>query len=67
MKRKKIIITLDKMDWKKNQNIVTSIFLKLDYIYLRWAKTIDEGGGLLLSMSSINLGLLKEYDESIKV
>jgi hypothetical protein len=35
-KRKEINITLDKMDWKnqKNQNIVTSIFLKLDYIYL---------------------------------
>ena len=34
MKRKEINITLDKMDLKKIKNIVTSIFLKLDYIYL---------------------------------
>ena len=33
MKRKEINITLDKMDLKKKRNIVTSIFLKLDYIY----------------------------------
>jgi hypothetical protein len=34
MKRKEINITLDKNGLKKNRNIVTSIFLKLDYIYL---------------------------------
>ena len=28
----------------------------------RWAKTIDDGG-LLLSMSSIKVGLLKENDK----
>ena len=33
MKRKEINITLDKMDLKKIET-VTSIFLKLDYIYL---------------------------------